>query len=525
MSNRYTSLHRTFVAVVAFAIVACRGGETSPSRHTLIDSRDTEDPRSLDPALSTDVPTGRAVSYLFDGLYRFTPEAKVEPALAERMEVSPDGLTYTVHLRTNVKFHDGRPLLARNVVSSFQRVLDPAVRGGRGWPLYPIQGAREYADGKATSVAGLSAPDDSTVVITLVAPLAIFEKMLAMPVAAIVPDSVGKDFGEHPIGTGPWKLVEWKHDDYLLFAKNESYFGGAPKMDSLLARVIPEPSTAVAEFESGRVDLLSVPESETRQWQQTDERKAMLQSVPGLRFIYVAINVTRGPLKDVRVRRALNYGVDSKAILEQIVGGRGRLAAGVIPPLLDGADAKRQPYAHDAAKAKALLAEAGYPKGIDLELWTSQAAPYPRIAETIQSYLAPAGIRIKIQQRDAPSVREASRNGQTDMHLKTWYADYPDAENFLFPLLHGTNTGVGGNVSFWKNAEFDRLVSRSRAERDAGARTALYRQADSIAFNDAPMIFLFFYDELYALQPWIKGFTVPTIFNGQRWTTVEIEKR
>ena len=519
-------LHRVAVLVAASAVaLACRGGDASPARRTLIDSRDTEDPRSLDPALSTDVPTGRAVAYLFDGLYRFTPDARVEPALAERTEVSADGLVYTVHLRPGVTFHDGRPLVARNVVNSFRRVLDPASRGGRGWPLYPIRGAREYSEGKATTIEGLSAPDDSTVIITLATPLSIFEKMLAMPVASIVPDSVPANFSEKPVGTGPWKLVEWKHDDYILFARNEKYFGGAPKMDSLLSRVIPEPSTAVAEFESGRVDIINVPEAETRQWTQTDDRKAMLQSVPGLRFIYAAINVSRGPLADVRVRRAINHAVDARAILDQIVGGRGRLANGVIPPLLDGADSARRGYAHDIARAKALLAEAGHPNGIDIELWTSQAAPYPRIAETIQSMLQPAGIRVKIQQRDAPSVREASRKGQTDMHLKTWYADYPDAENFLFPLLHGSNMGVGGNVSFWKHAEYDRIVTQSRAERDAATRVRLYRQADSIAFNEAPMLFLFFYDELYALQPWIKGFVVPTIFNGQRWTDVVIEKR
>lgn len=513
------------LAALALTVASCRGGDSSPTRRTLIDSRDTEDPRSLDPALSTDVPTGRAVAYVFDGLFRFTPDARIEPALAERMDVSADGLTYTVHLRPNVKFHDGRPLLARNVVSSFRRVLDPAAKGGRGWPLYPIKGARDFSERKSETIEGLSAPDDSTVIIVLSSPLAIFEKMLAMPVASIVPDSVPANFGEKPIGTGPWKLVEWKHDDYLLFAKNEAYFGGAPKMDSLRARIIPEPSTAVAEFESGRVDIINVPEAETRQWKQTDERKAMLQSVPGLRFIYAAMNVTRGPLKDVRVRRAINHAVDTKAILDQIVGGRGRVANGVIPPLLDGADSERDAYAVDIAKAKALMAEAGHANGIDIELWTSQASPYPRIAETIQSMLRPAGIRVKIQQRDAPSVREASRNGQTDMHLKTWYADYPDAENFLFPLLHGSNTGAGGNVSFWKNAEYDRLVTQSRSERDAATRVKLYKQADSIAFNEAPMLFLFFYDELYALQPWIEGFVVPTIFNGQRWTNVEIEKK
>lgn len=513
---------RRLLAAALVATVACRGAESAPQRRSLIDSRDTYDPRSLDPALSTDVPTGRAVGYVFDGLLRFTPDARLEPSLAERWELAPDGTRYVFHLRRGVTFHDGTPFVARQVVRSFHRVLDPAARGGRGWPLFPIAGAREFAAGTAPRIRGLSAPDDSTVVIVLTEPLAIFPKLLAMPVAAIVPDSTPADFGEHPVGTGPWKLVEWRHDDYLRFAANPAYWDGAPKSDSLIARIVPEPSTAVAEFESGNVDVLYIPEAETRAWEQTDDRSALLQSAPALRLWYVAINTTRGPLADVRVRQAINHAIDAAQILEQLIGGRGRLAAGVIPPSLDGADTARRPYAHDVAKAKALLAAAGHPGGIDVELWCSQSAPFPRVAEAIQSFLAQAGIRAKIVQRDASSVREAGRAGSVDLLLKDWYADYPDAENFLYPLLHSANAGVGGNVSFYSNPRFDELVTRSRREQRDSTRARLYREADAVAFADAPMAFLFFYNELYAVQPWIAGFRVPTIFNGQRWVDVEL---
>ena len=227
---------------------ACSGAADGSHRRTLVDSRDNYDPRSLDPALSTDVPTGRVVGYLFDGLVRFTPDAKVEPALATRWEVSAGGSVYTFHLRRGVTFTDGTPFVARQVVRSWQRALDPKVKGGRGWPLYPIKGAKEFAAGTTPSIEGLSAQDDSTVVVTLTEPFAIFPKLLAMPVAAIAPDNIPSDFGEHPVGTGPWKLVEWKHDDYLLFEPNKHYWGGAPGADSLKARIISEPSTAVAEF-------------------------------------------------------------------------------------------------------------------------------------------------------------------------------------------------------------------------------------------------------------------------------------
>src|SRR5690348_1478414 len=165
------------IPVTLLTAMACTGGESNPTRHILIDSRDTYDPRSLDPALSTDVPTGRAVGYIFDGLVRFTPDAQVVPGLAKAWEVSADGNTYTFHLRSGVKFHDGRPFSARNVISTFQRVLDPKTKGGRGWPLYPIAGAEDFSQGKSKSITGLSAPNDSTVVIRLKEPFAIFPKL------------------------------------------------------------------------------------------------------------------------------------------------------------------------------------------------------------------------------------------------------------------------------------------------------------------------------------------------------------
>jgi peptide/nickel transport system substrate-binding protein/oligopeptide transport system substrate-binding protein len=465
------------------------------------------------------------VGYLFDGLTRFTPDARVVPALATSWDVSPDGLTYTFHLRRGVSFTDGTPFAARQVATSWRRVLDPKVRGGRGWPLYPILGAKEFADGKAAAIPGIMTPNDSTVVVKLKEPFAIFTKLLAMPVASIAPDSIPADFGEHPVGTGPWKLSEWKHDDYLLFTRNERYWGGPPKGDSLKARIIAEPSTAVAEFQSGNVDVLQVPKGEIRDWEEDSDRKKLLASTPALELVYVAINTTRGPLKDVRVRQAINHAIDRRTIVRNLIAGRGELAAGVIPRQLPGSDTTRAGYPFDTLRARQLLRDAGYPNGIDVELWTSTTPIYVRIAETIQGYLALSGIRAKIVQRESAAAREAARKGQTDLFVKDWYADYPDAENFLYPLLHSANKGVGGNVSYYSNPQFDSLVSAARREQDEAKRVTLYRQADELAFKDAPMVFLYFYNELYAIQPWIKGFVPPVIFNGQPWTSVTIERR
>ncbi|HEY5219649.1 MAG TPA: ABC transporter substrate-binding protein, partial [Gemmatimonadaceae bacterium] len=522
VSSRIARLFRpSLILALSGLVVACAGSRRSTtSRRTLVDARDTYDPRSLDPALSTDVPTGRAVSYVFEGLTRFTPDARLEPDLATRWDLSADQRTYTFHLRAGVSFQNGERFTSRDVVHAFTRALDPNTHGGRADPLLPIRGASAFANGKAPSVAGLSAPDDSTVVVTLDQPLAIFPKLLAMPVASILPADAPANVSEHPIGTGPWKLVQWKHDDFLLFARNESYWDGPSKADSLRVRIIAEPSTAVAEFEAGNVDVTEIPPDEISRWEADSADKRLLASAPSLQLVYVAINTTRGPLKDIRVRQAINEAVDTRTILQQLVHGRGTLAAGVIPPSLGGADTARTPYPYDVAKAKQLLTAAGYPNGIEVQLWTGTTPIMIRVAEALQGYLNAANIRTTIVQRDAASAREASRKGDADLFLKDWYADYPDAENFLDPLLGSANTGVGGNVSFYRNPAFDRLMDTARRETDEPRRNALYRQADSLAYADAPMLYLYFYDKLFAVQPWIQGFTLPVIFNGQRWTGV-----
>src|SRR5919112_1785266 len=317
---------RSLVLVTALALAGCSNRDGS----TALNYYFTYDPRSLDPALSTDVPTGEVVSLLFDNLTQFNADAELKPGLARDWEVSSNGRVYTFHLRPNATFHDSRPIRASDVRASMLRALAPGTTGGRSWPLYPIRGARAYAAGDSKTVAGIATPDDSTVVLTLEEPLNVFPKLLAMPVAAIVPTPTPKDFDQRPIGSGPWKFVSWSHDDAILLARNEAYWGGAPKSDTLRIRIIPEPLTQAAEYEAGQLSVVEVPLGETRRWEEghADE----LQRRPGLKDLYVAINTTRGPLKDVRVRRALNHAVDVPTLLTTVLAGRGVRAAGAVPP-------------------------------------------------------------------------------------------------------------------------------------------------------------------------------------------------
>jgi len=478
----------------------------------------TADPRSLDPAFSTDVPSGEMIAMLFDNLTQFDPDGRLEPGIAERWEVDSSGAVYTFHLRKDAAFHDGARITAGTVRASFRRVLSLARKGSRTWTLTPIRGAAAFAAGEAEDVEGLVAPDDSTLVITLEEPLNIFPKLLAMPASAVVPESTWADFGERPLGSGPWRFVEWSHDDALLLAANAAYWGGRPLSDTLRVRIIPEPLTQAAEFEFGQLAVVEVPFSETRRWEEEHRRELLRR--PALRALYVAINTRRGPLQDVRVRRALNLGVDAETMLRTIMAGRGVRAAGAIPPGLEGYDSTRAPYPHDPAAARALLAQAGYPNGVTLKLWRTQRAELARIAQAIQQSLAEAGVTIDIVERDASSARAASSKGEADLFLTDWYADYPDPESFNYPTFYSKNAGSGGNRAFYADPVTDRMILLARRTPDPALKDSLSRAIDQRIFDAAPWIFLWFPADLWAQRADVTGWAIPAIFNGQRWRTV-----
>lgn len=481
----------------------------------------SSDPRSLDPALSTDVPTGESIVLLFDNLVQTNPDGEIVPGLAQRWEIDPSGLRYTFHLRTDATFHDGRPVRASDVIGSFERVLAPGSGGGRSWPLDPIAGARAFTAGTAPGIEGLSAPDDSTVTVTLAEPLTIFLKLLAMPVAAVVPIPLPATFAEHPIGSGPWRFVAWAHDDALLLARNEAYWGRVPAADSLRIRIIPEPLTQAAEYEAGGLSVVEVPFGETRRWETT--HAAELQRRTALRVLYVAINTRRGPLTDVRVRQALNHAVNMPVILETVAAGRGVLSAGAIPPGLVGHDSTRAPRAHDPARARALLAEAGYPDGLSLQLWRTPRPVYSRIAQALQQQLGDVGVRVEIVERDAASARAAARNGEADLFLTDWYGDYPDAENFTWPLFHSRNAGTGGNLAFLSDPALDAALDSARTLGGDPAETAeRFRRIDERIHALAPWIFAWFPVDVWAMRPEVTGWRIPALFTGQRWQEARI---
>ena len=496
---------------------ACGPGPAPASR---LEYYLSADPASLDPARSTDVQSGEVVTLLFDNLVQLDPDGVLRPGLASRWEGDSTGRRYTFHLRRGAAFQDGRTIDAVAVRASILRALAPATQATRQWPLLPIRGAVEYAAGKSRTLAGIAVPDDSTITFTLAEPLNLFPLFLAMPVAAVVPIPLPDAFDQHPVGSGPWRFVSWSHDDAILLARNDRWWGGAPREDSLRIRIIPEALTQGAEYEAGLLSVLEIPYGETRRWEQ--DFPAQLQRRPAIRDLYIAMNTTRGPLRDVRVRRALNLAVDVETILKTAWASRGVRSAGAIPPGIVGYDSTRAPYPWDTAGARRLLTEAGFGRGFTLELWRNRRGELSRVAQAVQQDLAAVGVQVRIVERDAPAVRAAVRSGAADLYLGDWYADYPDPENFTFPLFHTSNRGPGGNYAFLADSALDAAMERARSTPDTAEKARLSREVDARVFELAPWIFLWFPVDMWAMRPEVRGWRIPLVVTGQRWTDVRI---
>ncbi|MGH7588958.1 MAG: ABC transporter substrate-binding protein [Gemmatimonadota bacterium] len=522
------SISRLLTAALASVLLAGCGGTGAPRSETdrnVLHLYMESDPASLDPIQAVDVYRGRMVVYLFDGLAQYEGDG-IAPNLAERWEVSEDGRVYTFHLRDDVAFHNGRKLVAEDVRYSFERALEPASQSPLTWVFDFIEGASEMASGEADELRGVEILDPHTVRITLRQPYAPFLSLLAMPAAHVVPreeiEKKGAGFSEAPIGTGPWVFESWAHDDVLRLTANPRYHGGRPETDGMEIRIIPETTTVIAELESGNIDwadLNEFPKPEYERFVQSSDWEPYVHTRPALVTYYLALNNSKEKFADPRVRQALNYAVDVATIAKAIYPGEMIVSHGPIPPGLPGYREDGDPYGHDPARARELLAEAN---ALDLtfDVYFRSLALNQRFLEAVQANLADVGVTMNLQQRDWTAVRQAMQQGELDAYLANWYADYPDAENFLYPLFYSGMAGAGGNAAFYSSADVDSLILQARRTLDDDTRIAMYARADSLIQADAPWIFTVHPVDADIVQPWIEGYEIPRVFYANKWLDV-----
>jgi peptide/nickel transport system substrate-binding protein/oligopeptide transport system substrate-binding protein len=284
-------------------------------------------------------------------------------------------------------------------------------------------------------------------------------------------------------------------------------------------RIIPEAFTRVAEFESGALDVLVVPAAEIRRFLDDDSMRERIQSRSELRVYYIGLNNTRPPFDDPRVRQALNHAINVDRIISVLAGGEAVRATGSIPPTLPGY-AERAPYRYDRAAARALLADAGYPDGLSMEIWLRESPQGNRVLEAVQGYLAEVGVEVTLVRREWSAFKEAVSVGKVDAFLLDWFGDYPDAENFLYPLFHSDNVGGGGNRAFFRDAGVDRMIERASATIDDAERYRLYARIDSTVYAQAPWIYLYFPRTFHAVSSRVSGYRQPTLYLGNDFTRV-----
>jgi len=461
-------------------------------------------PENFNPALNTTGTSFDVARPVYNRLVEFEiGTTKVVPGLAESWTVSDDGTVYTFKLRKGVKFHSSktfkptRNFTADDVLFSFERQWKD------DHPYHKVSGGSYDYFGDMDIPKLLKAiekVDDYTVRFVLNAPESPFLADLAMDfatifsaeyAAALLKAGTPEKLDQEPIGTGPYEFVSYQKDAVIRYKAFKDYWGGREKLDNLVFSITPDPAVRLAKLKAGECHIIPYPNLADLAAIRAD-KSLQLQEQEGLNIGYLGINVTKKPFDDQRVRLALNYAIDKKAIISAIYQGAGTPAINPIPPTMWSYNKSIQDYPYDPEKAKALLAEAGLPNGFETDLWAMPVQrPYnpnaKRMAEMIQSDLAKVGVKANVVSYEWGEYRKRIQAGDHQLALFGWTGDNGDPDNFFYVLLgcEAARPG-GGNISKWCHKPFDDLVVKAKRTTDLKERTKLYEEAQVVVHDQVP---------------------------------------
>lgn len=459
-------------------------------------------PNSLDHPQTAERQASTTSWQLYDSLVWFGEGGKIIPQLAESWEVSEDGTEYTFHLREDVLFHNGEPFNADAVVFNWERAANGDFEYSNLWQ----------------SATAVEAVDEYTVKITLESPDALFLGTVADNWAMIPPgyfEEVGQEgFEEHPMGTGPYKFVEWVKGDHITLEANEEYWGGMPKIKTVIYRPIPESSTRVAAIQTGEVDIVTRLSSEEAQSLLGVENVQVIK-YPVERVYYIAFNnLTSGvgqPTEDPLVRQAMNYAVDVDTIIDALFDGFAEPASGyVVAGELGYGNV--EPFGYDPDKARELLAEAGYPDGFSMDMACPAGAytHFEEVCEAIVGYLGEVGIEVNLEIMESGQYwdMEAAKE-LPPLFGDSWSATGGEA----FRRLLGALGGMDSSYSAWSDPEIDRLLEKIQATADQDERAAVYEELQVYMQENPPFIYLYQPVAFEAINSRVQGYN-PLPFEG-----------
>ncbi len=441
--------------------------------------------------------------------------SKIVPSLAESWDISDDGLEYTFHLREGVKFHNGNDFTAEDVAYTFHRLLtvDGAVNTEF---IDQVKGAEELMNGETDTLEGVEVVDDHTVKITLKEPFAGFLASISSPGVSIydseATEAAGDQFGMDPaltVGTGPFMFSSWSFNNQLVLTCNEDYWKGASALPGVVIKIIPDTETQSMMFESGELDILDLDYAADSVDRFTETYPDQIVQGPRVGITYFTMNFNKEPFSDVKVRKAVQMAIDRQAILDALYGGRGQIEQGIFPHGLIGFNADQEEIKYDPEGAKALLAEAGYADGFDMEIAADSSASdtITMALEIVSSQLAEVGINAEIKNYDQSTWLETRKSGELGSFMSTWTADYNDPDNFIYTFFGNEEKTKIRSINYPDTEVMDR-VAKARTIVDEDERLAEYKALEEkLIHEDAAWVPMFSRLHLFAVSKRVQGFT------------------
>jgi oligopeptide transport system substrate-binding protein len=490
----------------------------------------------LDPHMATQTSYYTVLSALLEGLVAEDPvDLHPVPGVAERWEISPDGLTYTFYLRADARWSNGEPVTAQDFIASWHRILTPALGATNASELYLIQGAEAFNKGvSAFEQVGLKAADDRTLTVALEHPAPWFLSVLSGPAWLPVPISTIKKYGgiadrgnpwatpERWVGDGPFVLTSWHRGQEIVVTRSPTYWDEAlVRLKEIHFHAFDSVDAEERAFRAGQLHVTeTVPPDKVDAYRR--DAPGLLRIDPLFGTYFLRVNVRRPGLNDSRIRLALALAIDRTALVEKVLRGGQGPAFTFTPPGLGGYEPEALLHTQ-VERARRLLAEAGHPSGSGLppfELLYNSSEVNRVIAEAVQEmWRRELGITVALVNEDLKSTEGARGTGAYDLLRSSLIADYAEPSAFL-EIWRGDSSN---NFTGWKNADFDSLLFTAERTADAAARNALYAKAELILVNDAPVIPLYHYRHVFLIRPSVRGWS-PTPLDHHPYKGVWLEE-
>lgn len=477
----------SLLLLFAFALFSCsRSVSTEPGDvNFLIESM----PTNLDPRIGTDAFSQRLDSLIFSSLVELDAQRIPRGELAEKWE-TPDPVTYIFHLRSGVKFHDGRPLSSADVKYTFDSILDRTVTSPKR--------------GSFALIRSIDAPDATTVIFHLREPYAGFLWVIARPAIGIVPAGSGADFSNRLIGTGPFRFVSAEQDDNVVIERNDKYFGGAPKIPRVRFRVVPEAVVRALELRKGSADVevdSLTPDMIPVLRKQSD---IDVTDVPGTNYQYIAFNLGDDTLAKREVRQALAYATNREDIIQYLYRAQAHPADGPLPDNSWAYEPRIRRYEYDPQHAERLLDAAGFPREpavrgmrVKLTLKTSTEESSRLLAAVLQEQWRKVGVDLDVRPLEFATLFSDMARGNFEIFTLRWIGANNDPDTFFDYVFDSKMIPpAGANRGHYRNPEIDALLNRARVESNQEKRRELFSNVQKIIAEDLPYISLWFMDNV-----------------------------